>query len=621
MAHPGTGRFICKDVRSHGPAPDRPPASASMARSLKPHSLGPVLFLTLALVLAAVLAYQAADAVRSHRETARRTLRDYASFAQTQLTHHAKTSLLANLVAGFMMPASAVDPAALHQSLYDPYDLEKEVRETLGSCRCLDRTGFFFRYDWKDGVFQTTEPTVPMAVLEWARDTIIGHVKRLPKVTERTPLTFGAPGGGPLRELSVIITNDAHVMIVGEPDGPPRLLNFVVSRNIDGTPIVVYGFETEPTAYLSPIFRSLRARNTLLPPSLVQGIEEDSVVTIRVSDPGGHLIYATSPRFDEEYSASERLPIQYGQLTLGVSLRPELAPKMIVGGLPRSRLPVLLLLLAMTAGLLAVGLRQIRRQQELVRLRTHFVSGVSHELRTPLAQIRWFAELLHMGKLRTEEERQRSLRIIDQEARRLTYLVENVLSFSRAEQGKSRISPVIRELESEVREALEGFAPIARARDATLQAELEVGLLVRVDPDALRQVLLNLLDNAAKYGPHGQTIVVGTAREGDHVRIWVEDQGPGIPEHDRTRVWEPYIRLERSAERTTGGSGIGLAVVKELVELHDGRVRIEDGPHGGARLVVELPVAELPGDLPDDDDVAGYQPSRDSAPQTIGPIT
>lgn len=573
-------------------------------RIVRPRALGPVLFLALALVLAAVLAYQAADAARSHRETARQTLQDYARFANWQLVEHSKTTLLATLVTGFMLPASQVDPADLRRTLIEPYDLQASVRETIGSCKCLDEVGFYFRYDWADGVLQTTEPSVPMAVLEWTRDTILRHVGTLPKVTERTPLTFGSPDGGPLRELSVLLTNDAYAMVLGDPAGAPRLLNFVVSRDTLGEPLVVYGFETDPEAFLAPVFSTIRARNVLLPPSLVRDVDEDSVVAIAVSGPSGQRLYGSSKVFAHEFSASDSMPAQFGRLLVSVSLRPGLAPRLIVGGLPQSRLPSLLLLLVLTAGLLAVALRQLRRQQELVRLRTHFVSGVSHELRTPLAQIRWFAELLRMGKLRTEDERERSLRIIDQEARRLAYLVENVLSFSRAEQGRSRVAPVVTELETEVRETLETFAPLARARAVSLQTELEVGLIVRADPDALRQVLLNLLDNAVKYGPAGQTIVVGTAKRDAHVRLWVEDEGPGIPVADHDRVWEPYTRLQRAAEHATGGSGIGLAVVRELIALHDGRAWVEQGVRGGARIVIELPAAELTGEFPEDEETA-----------------
>jgi signal transduction histidine kinase len=113
-----------------------------------------------------------------------------------------------------------------------------------------------------------------------------------------------------------------------------------------------------------------------------------------------------------------------------------------------------------------------------------------------------------------------------------------------------------------------------------------------VDRDALRQILLNLLDNAAKYGPPGQTITVGSEIAADVARIWVEDQGPGIPHEDRRRVWEPYVRLNRSSESGTGGSGIGLSVVRELVELHGGRTRAEGSPGGGARVLVELPLSQ-----------------------------
>ena len=212
-----------------------------------------------------------------------------------------------------------------------------------------------------------------------------------------------------------------------------------------------------------------------------------------------------------------------------VSLNKAFAPQLVVGGLPDSRLPILVALFVLAAGLLTVAVVQLRRQQQLARLRTEFVSGVSHELRTPLAQIRWFAELLHLGKLRTDDERERSAGIIDQEARRLTYLVENVLNFSRAEKGTNRVSPEPAEIDREIQESLDLFAPLARARGMTIRASLGINAMMRVDRNALRQILLNLLDNAAKYGPAGQTITVGSQIVGDRARIWVEDEGPGYP--------------------------------------------------------------------------------------------
>jgi signal transduction histidine kinase len=114
-------------------------------------------------------------------------------------------------------------------------------------------------------------------------------------------------------------------------------------------------------------------------------------------------------------------------------------------------------------------------------------------------------------------------------------------------------------------------------------------------------VLLNLLDNAVKYGPRGQTVTVGMGvvnenGRGRRVRLWVEDQGPGIPSQDRDRVWEPYVRLDRDVvEGATGGSGIGLAVVRELVSLHGGRTWLEEAAGGGTRVVIELPAMQAGG--------------------------
>jgi signal transduction histidine kinase len=307
-----------------------------------------------------------------------------------------------------------------------------------------------------------------------------------------------------------------------------------------------------------------------------------------------------------KYSVADTIEPNFGRLITRVGLNTDFAGMLVVGGLPRSRVPMLIALFVIAAGLLTVALLQLRRQQELARLRTEFVSGVSHELRTPLAQIRWFAELLRMGKLRSEEERARSAGIIDQEARRLTYLVENVLNFSRSENGTNRISPSPVDFDHEIDEAIELFAPLARARKMTVASALDSSAVVSLDRDALRQILLNLLDNAVKYGPAGQTITVGSEIAGDRARIWVEDNGPGIPHDQRQRVWEPYVRLTREAESATGGSGIGLSVVRELVTMHGGRTRAESAPGGGARVVIELPLTQPDSDEPSGEAIGSH---------------
>ena len=588
-----------------------------------PRSLGTILLLALALVLVAVLVYQAQDAARSHQRIAEATLNDYASFADWQLTQQAKSSILSTVITSLSAEASRVDPERPAASVVSPEQAEADARAITGPwCQCLSGVQYFFRYDWWDGTFRTTATELPDAALAWARDTVVAYAKSLQPITGLPPTTFGVPDSrfGQLRPLSVVLTNDSYGMIF--PDAvrartigdTSQLLVFVVVREPNaGKPVVIYGYATDPRAYLAPTFGLIHQRNALLPPSLLKETPADSILSISVTTLDGREIYRSPGYFSAGHHAADTLEGNFGRLVTHVGLRPELASQLIVGGLPHSRLPLLAAVFVLTAGLLAVALLQLHRQQELARLRTEFVSGVSHELRTPLAQIRWFAELLHLGKLRSDEERTRSAGIIDQEARRLTYLVENVLNFSRAEKGTNRIAPAALDLGAEIRDVVEMFAPLARSRRMSVQTLAVPDLAITADRDALRQILLNLLDNAAKYGPSGQTITVGSgfapATE-TRVRIWVEDQGPGIPVGDRDRVWEPYVRLSRRAEAASGGSGIGLSVVRELVTLHGGTAWVESGSRGGARVVVELPVHTIAVTPPAEQPV----PSTEQAP-------
>jgi signal transduction histidine kinase len=560
-----------------------------------PRLVGTVALLILGLVVCAALTYQAWDAARSQRALAERTLHDYAKIADWQLAQQSKNALLTQVVTSLIQQASRLQPDSLPRTLYTPAQVGDIARDMMSWCDCLSGVQYFFRYDWKDSTFRSTETDVSDADLARVRDTMVAYVNAMKPLTSREVVHFVTPEGRAMREAAVILTTDSYVMLFDEYSKHPELVVFVVARDIRrGLPVELYGYVTAPEPFLRPVFADIRGKrgspSLLLPEALIHGLPIDSILSISVTTPNGKEVYRSPGWVAPTYSAAATVEPNFGRLMMRVSLNKDFAPQLVVGGLPESRLPILVALFVLAAGLLTVALMQLRRQQQLARLRTEFVSGVSHELRTPLAQIRWFAELLHLGKLRSDDERERSAGIIDQEARRLTYLVENVLNFSRAEKGTNRVSPEPAEIDHEIQESLDLFAPLARSRGMTIRAMLGINALMSVDRNALRQILLNLLDNAAKYGPSGQTITVGSQIVGDRARIWVEDEGPGIPREDRVRVWEPYVRLNRDAESSTGGSGIGLSVVRELVLLHGGRTRAESAPGGGARVVVELPL-------------------------------
>jgi signal transduction histidine kinase len=133
------------------------------------------------------------------------------------------------------------------------------------------------------------------------------------------------------------------------------------------------------------------------------------------------------------------------------------------------------------------------------------------------------------------------------------------------------------------------FAPLAKSRRVSVAVSAEPGLMAPLSRDAFRVALQNLLDNAVKYGPAGQTVRVGVALDGDTIVVSVDDQGGGVPAAERTAMWEPFRRGSDDAARTVGGSGIGLSIVRDVMNQHGGRAYITDAPGGGARFVLCLP--------------------------------
>jgi signal transduction histidine kinase len=448
--------------------------------------------------------------------------------------------------------------------------LEGTVRWLRCDCPDLRSPIAFFRVNLADSVVVTRPDTVSMDLLGDVVPMILGN----PHVQTDGRDGLVAAAAGTVLDVPVLIT-------------------YAVLRNRSGSPRAIYGFVTTHRAYHELLARGFE-RHPLLPPSIVGTQPNDSLLFVTTFMPGGEVAFESGIPYAKTYTSDDILGPEYADLLVEAAVRPDAASYLIIGGLPRSRLPLIVALLALTVATGVAALFQLRREQQLARLRQDFVSGVSHELRTPLAQIRMFAELLDDGRLRTDAERHRSMRVINREARRLSHLVEKILQFSRLERASADLHVERLDVAQTLAEVTEAFKPLAAARDARLVVEVEDGLVVRADRDAVSQLLLNLLDNAVKYGPDGQTIVLAAAQAGNNVRLSVQDEGPGIPEDHRDRVWEPYHRLEREVGAQVTGSGIGLAVVDELVAEHGGRAWVEDAPSGGARFVVELPGGSTP---------------------------
>lgn len=536
---------------------------------------------TLAILLAALavvsaLVFQAFRAEQDQRATASRALHEYAGFAAWEFASNMKEEMWLSMTE-LLRPAEQLDPPQPGADLPSPGILVAQNRhiEHCNDCAAPIPASYYFRLDLNDSALTTVLSDGNVAreperlERSWLRDTITRHAIRVFKMNWRV------------------------ATVVGEVDGRRLTVSYTVVRDTLGRPVAAFGVVSESKRYVAAFAANL-AKWELLPPSLAKQAGDDHLVAITVRDEKNNVLYRSPWQFGDQYSAEYEQQKNVAGFSVEASLKPGVAGRLILGD--SYRFPVLLALLVITAALVAIAFRQLRREAALARLRADFVSSVSHELRTPLAQIRMFAELLRMGWIRSTQEHTRSLDIIDQEARRLGHLVDKVLCFDRLERGENTLMPEQTELAPLVREVLEAFAPLANARHVQVSVRLDDDVVAEVDRGAMRQVLINLLDNAVKYGPSGQTISVGLERVGDgrSARMWVEDEGPGIPPSERERIWEPFHRLDRDANSAIAGSGIGLALVLNLTAAHGGRVFVDEGATAGSRFTIEIPCAAQP---------------------------
>ena len=202
-----------------------------------------------------------------------------------------------------------------------------------------------------------------------------------------------------------------------------------------------------------------------------------------------------------------------------------------------------------------------------------------------------FGELLALGKLRSPEKGKEYADIITREAERLTHLIDNVLDFSRIERGKAAYDVKMGDLGEVVVRAVDLFRHRIEREGVTIKTVIDDGLPeTLLDENGMTLVLFNLLDNAVKYGGEHAEIAVRLQSGPGVLRLGVTDNGPGIPRDEQRRIFERFYRTREARGKHARGSGIGLALVKHIVEAHGGRVTVESEPGHGATFTVTLPL-------------------------------
>ncbi|MFZ5597310.1 MAG: ATP-binding protein [Bacillota bacterium] len=240
--------------------------------------------------------------------------------------------------------------------------------------------------------------------------------------------------------------------------------------------------------------------------------------------------------------------------------------------------------LAESINTLSVQLSEkIKTIEENDLARREFVAGISHELRTPLTIMQGYTEALMDGIARDDREREKYLRNIYNECLRLRRLVDDVLDLRKMEtgiismqMGRVDIGEMIRDVSLKFKETM---AERNIKFDTVIHGE---GLLVRGDPDRLKQVLINLVDNAVRFSPAGGTVAIVGERENEKVKVTVMDQGPGIGPEDRQHIWQRFYMANKASPGRNSGSGLGLAIAKQIVDMHGGEIGVESPARGGS---------------------------------------
>jgi signal transduction histidine kinase len=522
---------------------------------------GLVVSLLLVLALAIALAVEAVGAARAHRRSATRTLRDYADFAAFIVANAARQEVELRLLYAF----SGVQrwTAGSGTPLPPPSALGQNGAE---AARCAPEgvdPPTYVRLDLPTDSLVVEGTSLPDSTLRWLADTL-GTLARVDTAEAGFHHIFG----------------DAH---------GAGLVAWSALRDSSGNAEAVYA-KTSCFAVNGRSLLALAVASTpALPPTLIGAAPNDSLFSWRLVDPHGHVVQSSAVTYASDIVGATEPLSALGDAVLFVTIRPDVVGRLVIGGIPASRVPLSLLLLALVLLFAGLTMAQLHRLQMLIRLREQFVANVSHELRTPLQQILMFSELLRMEKIDSDAERGLFLEIMERESRRLIHLVDNVLRLSRGARNDDPLSSGPVEVGRVIQDTVRAFEPLARARNARVGIQADPGLKAAADMDALRRILLNLLDNAVKYGPPDQEITISAERSGDRILVRVDDQGPGVPHADRERVFLPFHRLAREESAAISGSGVGLAIVRDLATRMGGGVTIEDAPRGGCRFTVTLP--------------------------------
>jgi len=437
-----------------------------------------------------------------------------------------------------------------------------------------DIARYFFEYDARDGrlAFSGKPPA--------------------PEEAERLQATLAgfAPGCG-ANELVPL------GRLAAAPRGEREAIAWSVLLQTDARAGVrrVVGFRADEATVARTLFAPLASQpiecdcpSNVVPASLASAGATNKAASFVMRDGSGQVVFRSAPAYPDAPAVRQALSpdTPFEGWTVEVAVNAAVVRPLLPSGGRGAPWAVLALMAAvvLSSGLLAF--LALHRDRQLWRARQDFVSNVTHELKTPLARIRLFNELLLADRQEDAGKRSYYRGVIDRECRRLTLLVERVLDFSRSERGAHRFQSEAVDLRRVVEEAIQGLG----GEPGRVVCRLDTVPPLVGDAQALGQVVLNLVDNALKYSPEDRPVEVSLSADAGALKLCVRDQGCGIPQAERERIFEEFYRVESGDAQRASGSGLGLALVRRAVAAHGGHVDVDSEVGRGSAFTVSLPL-------------------------------
>jgi signal transduction histidine kinase len=415
-------------------------------------------------------------------------------------------------------------------------------------------------------------------------------VQRRARVAEESlaPSTRLALSYWQMRAHKTPASVDPKDLIVDESDpGRPMLLSLVTDEQSQLVGITAMVLDVDFFAKQG------------LPALLRRGLRSDGVpqdLVVNVWDGSGNEVVADAGALKPRLETKRKLAFALTKWTIALGSRRSTGAE-----IARANFLVNVTLSAILASVLLAGIvlamRTAAREMKLSEIKSDFVSNVSHELRTPLSSIRVFGELMRLGRVRDPAKVREYGDYIESEGRRLSRLVDNILDFSRIESGRKLYELEEQDLVDIVREVLRTF-DVRLSREGftvELNAPPAPPPPIRVDAAAIGRAVGNLIDNAAKYSGASRRIVVAIAAQGQELVVSVRDFGIGIAREEHERIFDRFHRVGTGLVHDVKGSGLGLSIVKHVVEAHGGRVTVESGPGRGSVFALHFPLVRAEG--------------------------